>query len=117
MNRRGLVLTVMCVGMFLVLLDVTVINVALPAIREGLDASIGELQWIVAGYTLTFAAVLLPGGALGDRLGHRRTVRLGLLAFGLASAAGGLAPSGTALIAAAPCKAAAPLCCCRPAWP
>jgi DHA2 family methylenomycin A resistance protein-like MFS transporter len=90
----------MCVGMFLVLLDVTVINVALPAIRTGLHANIGELQWVVAGYTLTFALVLLPGGALGDRLGHRRTVLLGMLAFALASAAGGLAPTGATLIAA-----------------
>jgi MFS transporter, DHA2 family, methylenomycin A resistance protein len=90
----------MCVGMFLVLLDVTVINVALPAIRAGLHASIGELQWVVAAYTLTFALVLLPGGVLGDRLGHRRTVLLGMSAFGLASAAGGLAPTGPVLIGA-----------------
>jgi DHA2 family methylenomycin A resistance protein-like MFS transporter len=90
----------MCVGMFLVLLDVTVINVALPSIRTGLHASIGELQWVVAGYTLTFALVLLPGGALGDRLGHRRTLHLGMFAFAVASVAGGLAPSGAALVGA-----------------
>jgi DHA2 family methylenomycin A resistance protein-like MFS transporter len=62
--------------------------------------SIGELQWVVAAYTLTFALVLLPGGALGDRLGHRPTVLLGMLAFGLASVAGGLAPNGAVLIGA-----------------
>lgn len=99
-TRRGWVLAVMCAGMFLVLLDVTVINVALPAISTGLHADLPQLQWIVTAYTITFAAVLLAGGTLGDIYGHKRVVMAGMLIFGLASAACGLAVTGSMLIGA-----------------
>ena len=66
-SRR--VLAVMCVGYFLVLLDVTVLNVAVPAIGAGLGVDVGGLQWIVNGYALALAALLLVGGALGDTSG------------------------------------------------
>jgi MFS transporter, DHA2 family, methylenomycin A resistance protein len=98
--RRGWVLAIMCAGMFLVLLDVTVINVALPAISTGLHADLSRLQWIVTAYTITFASVLLAGGTLGDIYGHKRVAMAGLLIFGLASAGCGLAATGGMLIGA-----------------
>ncbi|HEY0363524.1 MAG TPA: MFS transporter [Solirubrobacteraceae bacterium] len=71
-KRRTLTLVVMCVGMFLVLLDVTVVNVALPRLRTDLGASVGSLQWIVDGYAVALASLMLPCGDLGDRHGHKR---------------------------------------------
>lgn len=94
------VLAVMCAGMFLVLLDVTIANVALPAIGYGLHADLPELQWIVAAYTVAFAALLLAGGALGDAFGHKRIVFIGLIIFGVGSLACGLAPTVASLITA-----------------
>lgn len=99
-GRPGLVLAVMCVGMFLVLLDVTVINVALPSIRADLRADVAGTQWVVDGYAVAIASLLLAGGTLGDRAGHGRIVMAGLTVFGLASAACGWAPVSGALIAA-----------------
>lgn len=99
-GSRWLVLTVMCVGYFLVLLDVTVINVALPQIGDGLDASVSGLQWVVDGYALALAALLLAGGTIGDLRGHKKVVLTGLATFGVASLVCGLAPSIGVLIAA-----------------
>ncbi|MGH3624017.1 MAG: MFS transporter, partial [Sciscionella sp.] len=102
-NRQaapGLVLTVMCAGMFLVLLDVTVVNVALPAIASDLDTGAAGLQWVVDGYAVAIASLLLAGGTLGDRFGHRRVVLAGLVAFGVASLGCGLAPGTGVLVAA-----------------
>ena len=99
-SSRTAVLTVMCVGYFLVLLDVTVLNVAAPAIGAGLDVGVGGLQWIVNGYALALAALLVVGGALGDAYGHRRVVVVGLTLFGAASAGCGLAPTVGVLVAA-----------------
>lgn len=98
--RPKAVLTVMCAGMFLVLLDVTAVNVALPSIRSGLHTSLGGQQWVVDGYAVVIAGLLLGGGAIGDRIGHRRVVVTGLAVFGAASAACGVAPGIGALIAA-----------------
>ncbi len=97
---RWLVLTVMCVGYFLVLLDVTVINVALPQIGASLGASVSGLQWVVDGYALALAALLLAGGTIGDLRGHKPVVLTGLTVFGVASLACGLAPSTGVLIGA-----------------
>ena len=74
-QRRTLTLVVMCVGMFLVLLDVTVVNVALPRLRADLGAGVGSLQWIVDGYAVALASLMLPCGDLGDRHGHKRVVQ------------------------------------------
>jgi MFS transporter, DHA2 family, methylenomycin A resistance protein len=90
----------MCVGYFLVLLDVTVVNVALPRIGTGLDASVAGLQWVVDGYALALAALLLAGGTVGDVLGHRRVVLCGMAVFGLASASCAAAPTTGMLVAA-----------------
>jgi DHA2 family methylenomycin A resistance protein-like MFS transporter len=98
--RPALVLTVMCAGMFLVLLDVTVVNVALPSVAHALRAGPDAAQWIVDAYAVAVAALLLAGGAVGDRIGHRRVVLLGLAVFGVASAGCGFAPSGAVLVAA-----------------
>ena len=89
---RSPLLIVMCVGYFLVLLDVTVVNVALPDIGGTLDMGPAGLQWVVDGYALALAGLLLVGGTVGDVYGHRRVVLTGLGVFGLASLACGLAP-------------------------
>jgi DHA2 family methylenomycin A resistance protein-like MFS transporter len=98
-QRRTLTLVVMCVGMFLVLLDVTVVNVALPRLRADLGAGVGSLQWIVDGYAVALASLMLPCGDLGDRHGHKRVVLAGLAAFGTGSLAAGLAPGPGLLVA------------------
>ncbi|MGH3097245.1 MAG: MFS transporter [Streptosporangiales bacterium] len=97
-SSRRLVLVVMCVGYFLVLLDVTIVNVALPSIASGLDASVRGLQWVVEGYALALAALMLGGGTVGDVYGHKRVVITGLGIFALASLGCGLAPSIATLV-------------------
>jgi DHA2 family methylenomycin A resistance protein-like MFS transporter len=87
-------------GFLMVSLDVTIVNVALPTLARQQGASLQQLQWIVDGYALLYAAVLITGGALGDILGSRRVFMAGLGLFSAASAACGLAPSTGALIAA-----------------
>ncbi|HET6166113.1 MAG TPA: MFS transporter [Marmoricola sp.] len=99
-SRRGLVLVVMCVGYFLVLLDVTVVNVALPGIGTDLGSSVSGLQWVVDGYAVTLAALLLAAGTIGDVLGHKPVVLTGMVVFGLASAGCAAAPSTGVLVAA-----------------
>jgi EmrB/QacA subfamily drug resistance transporter len=82
------------------LLDVSIVNVALPSIERDLSASAGTVQWVVSGYALTFGLALVPAGRLGDSLGRRRMFLIGLAAFVLTSALTGLAPSMGLLIAA-----------------
>ena len=74
-------LLAVCTGYFMVILDVTIVNVAAPAIGRDLSISLTDLQWIVDGYTVAFAGLLLLGGALGDRWGHRRVFCLGVGVF------------------------------------
>ncbi|MFR9795183.1 MFS transporter [Streptomyces sp. MS06] len=92
-------LIALSLGYFLVMLDVTVVNIAVPDIRTSLGTGPTALQWIVDGYSTVFAGLLLLGGSLADRLGHRRVFLTGLGAFTLASLACGLASSPHALIA------------------
>jgi EmrB/QacA subfamily drug resistance transporter len=89
-----------CLAQFMVILDVSVVNVALPAIRSGLHFTEVDLQWVVNAYTVTFAGFLLLGGRAADLLGRRRVFVGGLLLFALASLAGGIADSQAVLIAA-----------------
>jgi MFS transporter, DHA2 family, methylenomycin A resistance protein len=96
--RAALVVAVL--GMFLVTLDALVVNVALPAVGSDLGGRITGLQWVVDGYTLLFAALLLSAGALSDRIGARRAFGAGVAVFMFASAACGLAPAMGLLIAA-----------------
>ena len=98
--RRWRILTVTLVIGFMALLDVTIVNVALPSIREGLDASAAEVQWIVSGYALTFGLTLVAGGRLGDAYGRRRLMLVGLTGFIASSLAVGLAPDEWTLVAA-----------------
>jgi len=94
------VLLVTVLGSGLVVLDATVVNVALPAIGQDFGVSLTSLQWIVNAYTLTLAGLLLLGGALGDRYGRRRLFVVGILWFAGASLVCGIAPSARALIVA-----------------
>jgi EmrB/QacA subfamily drug resistance transporter len=89
-----------CLAQFMVILDVSVVNVALPAIRGGLHFSEVDLQWVVNAYTVSFAGFLLLGGRAADLLGRRRVFVAGLVLFALASLAGGISDSQTVLIAA-----------------
>ncbi|WP_268240441.1 MFS transporter [Streptomyces albiflavescens] len=93
-------LLAVCAGYFMVILDVTVINVAVPVVGRELSASLTGIQWITDGYTLVFAGLLLTGGALGDRLGNRRIFCTGVVVFTAASAGCGLAWSTGTLVAA-----------------
>jgi DHA2 family methylenomycin A resistance protein-like MFS transporter len=93
-------LAIICAGYFLVILDVTVVNVALPSIGRQLHGGVSGLQWVVDAYTLSFAGLLLAGGALAQRAGARGVFTAGLALFALCSAACGLAPSMAALVPA-----------------
>ncbi|QFG22387.1 MFS transporter [Actinomadura sp. WMMB 499] len=95
-----IVLVLACAAQFMVVLDVSVVNVALPAIQDDLGFAAADLPWVAGAYTLTFAGFLLLGGRLADLAGARRTLLLGLLLFCLPSLVGGLAPAPGVLIAA-----------------
>jgi EmrB/QacA subfamily drug resistance transporter len=98
--RRWRALIVVLVAGFMVLLDVSIVNVALPSIARGLGADDSDLQWVVSGYALAFGLVLVAGGRIGDARGRRPTLMIGLAIFTLASAACGLALSPVMLIIA-----------------
>ena len=99
-NKKWWTLGAVAVGLFMIMLDNTVVNVALPSMRRSLGLSLSQLEWIVAGYALTFAAFMLTGGKLADLLGRRRIFMAGLVVFTGASLACGLATSGGFLIGA-----------------
>jgi EmrB/QacA subfamily drug resistance transporter len=99
-TRRPLILLLCCLAQFLGVLDMTVVNVALPAIRADLGFSTAGLQWVVSAYTLSCAGFLLLGGRAADLFGRRRVFCAGLTLFGLASLAGGLAQDPATLVAA-----------------
>ncbi len=99
-ERRWLALALLCVAQFVVVLDASITNVALPTIGESLGISQDNLSWVVNAYVLTFGGFLLLGGRLADLLGRRRVFIAGLILFALASLAGGFAESETALIIA-----------------
>src|SRR5512132_239402 len=99
-NRKWWTLAAVSLGLFMIMLDNTVVNVALPSIERDLGARLPELEWIVSGYALTFAAFLLTGGKLADLLGRRRIFVIGLAIFGGASLACALAPGAGFLIGA-----------------
>jgi EmrB/QacA subfamily drug resistance transporter len=99
-DKRWIALILLCSAQFVVVLDASIVNVALPTIGEALDFSEGNLPWVVNAYVLTFGGFLLLGGRLADLLGRRRIFMGGLVLFALASLAGGLASSSGQLIAA-----------------
>src|SRR6516162_4830618 len=98
--RRWLAAIVMIVGALMDMIDVTIVNVALPSIRRDLHASATQLEWVVSGYMLAFAAMLIIAGNFGDKFGRKRLFLSGAALFGLASLAAGLSGSGAELIAA-----------------
>src|SRR3954463_1313198 len=100
MSRKTSTLILCCLAQFMVILDVSIVNVALPSIREDLGFTAANLQWVVNAYTLTFAGFLLLGGRAADLLGRRRVFIAGLLLFAAASLLGGLSTSQEMLIAA-----------------
>ncbi|MBS1860752.1 MAG: DHA2 family efflux MFS transporter permease subunit [Actinobacteria bacterium] len=99
-DKRWIALALLCVAQFVVVLDASIVNVALPTIKEALNFSEGSLPWVVNAYVLTFGGFLLLGGRLADLLGRRRLFMAGLVLFALASLAGGLAANSGQLIAA-----------------
>jgi EmrB/QacA subfamily drug resistance transporter len=99
-DKRWIALILLCVAQFVVVLDASIVNVALPTIGEALDFSEGDLPWVVNAYVLTFGGFLLLGGRLADLLGRRRVFMFGLVLFALASLAGGLATNAGQLVAA-----------------
>jgi len=99
-NKKWWTLAAVSVGLFVIMLDNTVVNVALPSMERSLHLSLSELEWVVAGYALTFAAFMLTGGKLADFLGRRLIFMVGLAIFTGASLACGLAPNGAFLIGA-----------------
>ena len=99
-SREAWLLGVCCVAQFMVILDLSIVNVALPSIQLSLNFTAPELQWIVDAYAITFAGFLMLGGRAADHFGQRRMFVLALLLFGLASLAGGIANDRTTLIAA-----------------
>jgi EmrB/QacA subfamily drug resistance transporter len=97
-NRKWWTLGAMCFALFMIMLDNTVVNVALPSIQKDLGASISGLEWTINGYTLSFAVLLATGGRLGDIFGRRRMFLFGVVIFTLSSATAGFAGDATSLV-------------------
>src|SRR5262249_2612556 len=95
-----LVLAVLCLGFFMILLDTTIVNIAVPSLTTGLHASLDQVLWIVNAYTLVYPSLLITGGRVGDLYGAKRLFMIGLIIFTLASAACGFAHDPTQLIIA-----------------
>src|SRR4051812_26552634 len=99
-SHRGWALAIICVAQLMVVLDATVINVAIPSIRTDLHFSDSNLRWIVTAYSLTFGGLLLFGGRTGDLYGRRKMFSIGVGVFAISSLLGGMAQSETWLIIA-----------------
>ena len=86
MERKWWTLVAVCVAIFMLLLDITIVNVALPAIQRSLDASFSDLQWVIDAYALTLATCVLTAGSVSDLFGRKRIFIAGIVIFTLASA-------------------------------
>src|SRR5437764_1207992 len=100
MGRKWWTLLAVCTATFMLLLDITIVNVALPAIERALDASFSDLQWVVDAYALGLATCVLTAGALADLFGRKRLFVIGVILFTIASAACGIANDALFLIVA-----------------
>ena len=98
-GRKWLTLAAMCFGLFLIMLDNTIVNVALPSIQRQLNASPSTLEWTINAYVLAFAVLIMLGGKLGDRFGRKKMFLVGLTIFTAMSAACALAPTAEWLVA------------------
>ena len=116
MERKWWTLVAVAAGIFMLLLDVTIVNVALPDIEQALDASLADLQWVIDAYALTLAALQLTAGSLADRFGRRLLFAIGIVVFTLGSLLCGLAGGSTFLSLAARSRASAARSCSPPAW-
>ncbi len=105
-GRRGLTLVAMCLAQAMILLDVTIVNVALPSIQRELDLSPGGLEWVISAYALALATLIPLGGALGDRFGRKRVFLAGLAVFTVSSAGCALSTTDLALIGSRACQGA-----------
>ena len=99
-SRLGWALVLISIAQLMVVLDGTIVNIALPFIQQDLDIASANLRWVVTGYALAFGSLLLLGGRLGDLFGRRKVFMIGLVIFGIASLLGGLATSEAQLLAA-----------------
>src|SRR5215218_7473936 len=97
--RRWLTLSVLCLSLLIIVMDNTILNVAIPSLIKDLDASNSEIQWIIDAYTLVFAGLLLTTGSLSDRFGRKGALQIGIVLFGLGSASAALSNSSAQLIA------------------
>src|SRR3954464_2016101 len=97
-TNRWLILVIACLAQFMVILDATIVNVALPSIQRGLHFSNSDLQWVINSYTLMFGGFLLLGGRAADFFGRRRLFLAGVVVFSAASLLHGLAPSSESLV-------------------
>jgi EmrB/QacA subfamily drug resistance transporter len=97
-DRRWAILAVLCFGLLVIVLDNSILNVALPTIQDDLNATASDLQWIVDSYTLVFAGLLLTAGALGDKFGRRGALQIGFILFGIGSIASAIAATSGQLI-------------------
>ena len=98
-RRRWAILVVLCVSLLIIVLDNSILNVAIPTLIRELNASNSQVQWMVDSYTLVFAGLLLTMGAMGDRYGRRGALQMGYVLFGLGSLASAFATSADQLIA------------------
>ena len=99
-RARTIATLVVLLAFFMDILDSTIVNVAIPSIREGLGASYSAIQWIIAGYSLAFALFLITGGRLGDIVGYKKMFLIGMAGFTVASALSGLSANTEMLIGA-----------------
>src|SRR2546430_2560221 len=97
-HNPWLVLSVLCLGFFMILLDTTIVNIAIPAMSEGLHAELSDILWIINAYILVYAVLLITAGRLGDLYGPKQLFQVGLVIFTLASVACGFAQNPTQLI-------------------
>ncbi len=120
MDRKWWVLMAVCSGVFMLLLDITIVNVALPSIEREFSASLSDLQWVISAYALTLAAFLLTAGSLADRYGRKLLFAIGLLAFTGGSVCCGLATGSVFLVISRAGQGVAARSCSRPrsrCWP
>jgi MFS family permease len=108
--RRWLILAVIAIAQLLVVLDATIVNIALPSAQRDLGFSDDQRQWVVTAYALAFGSLLLLGGRIADLFGRKWTFVTGLLGFAGASAVGGAARASASSSRRAPCRACSPRC-------